>query len=158
MTYKFFMPFMKGFHLLMDSWRNGRATDGWKVQSREWESYLHEAFENGEVTEDEYLEMMNQEENNDAPDRLFSDAVDGFPDDLRALKSFFHIEEPPLVSDRVSRLMLVVYAFTDASGLGFGDTFLFNEEIEYTIRTWGEKEEGESSNYKELRNTIDVIE
>jgi hypothetical protein len=54
--------------------------------------------------------------------------------------------------------MMVIYAFTDASGLGFGDTFLFDDDIEYTIGTWGEEEEGESSNYKELRNTVDVIE
>jgi hypothetical protein len=42
--------------------------------------------------------------------------------------------------------------------LGFGDTFLFDDDIEYTIGTWGEKEEGKSSNYKELRKTVDAIE
>jgi hypothetical protein len=54
--------------------------------------------------------------------------------------------------------MLVIYAFTDASGVGFGDTFLFDKVIEYTIGTWGKDKEGESSNYKELRNMVDAIE
>jgi hypothetical protein len=31
---------------------------------------------------------------------------------------------PPEVIDRVSRLLLVIYGFTEASGLGFCDTFL----------------------------------
>jgi hypothetical protein len=81
-----------------------------------------------------------------------------FPDDLGVLEMFFRIKEPPLVSDRVSQLMMVVYTFTDALGLGFGKTFLLDDDIEYTIRTWGEVEEGKSSNYKELRNTVDAIE
>jgi hypothetical protein len=158
MTYKFLTPFMKGLHLLTDSWRNHRAKDGWKVQPKEWEAYLQAAMEKGEVTEDEYMDMMYQDGMDEAPDTLFSEAVLWFEDDLKALEMFFEIEEPPLVSDRVSRLMLVIYAFTDASGLGFGDTFLFDDDIEYTIGTWGEEEEGESSNYKELRNTVDAIE
>jgi hypothetical protein len=158
MTYKFLTPFMKGFHLLTDSWRKNRAKDGWKVQPREWEAYLQSAMEKGEVTEEEYCDMLSQDGDAEAPTTLFSDSVLRFTDDLGALELFFEIENPPLVSDRVSKLALVIYAFTDASGLGFGDTFLFDEDIEYTIGTWGIDEEGESSNYKELRNTVDAIE
>jgi hypothetical protein len=77
---------------------------------------------------------------------------------LKPFEKFFEIKEPPLVSDRVLRMMLVIYAFTYASGLGFGDTFLFDKDIEYTIGTWGGEEKGESSNYKELRNMVDAIE
>jgi hypothetical protein len=94
MTYKFLTPFMKGFYLLTDPWQNNRATtDGWKVQSREWESYLQGALEFGEVTENEYCEMMEQEENDEAPDTLFSRSVKRFPDDLFALETFFRIDE-----------------------------------------------------------------
>jgi hypothetical protein len=129
MTYKFLTPFMKGFHLLTDSWRQNRAKDGWKVQSREWESYLQGAMEREEITEAEYEEMVARDGNEEAPEVLFSD--ERFSDNLIALESFFEIK--PLVLDRVSWLALVVYAFTDASGLGFGDTFLFDDDIEYTI-------------------------
>jgi hypothetical protein len=37
--------------------------------------------------------------------------------------------------------VLVIYVFTDASGLGFGDTFVFGDTIEYVIETWGLDEE-----------------
>jgi hypothetical protein len=74
--------------------------------------------------------MIEQEENDEAPDTLFSKSVKRFSDDLIALEMFFRIDEPPLVSDRVSQQTMVVYAFTDASGLGFGDTFLFDDDIE----------------------------
>jgi hypothetical protein len=40
MTYSFLTPFLKGFHLLSDSWRANRGADGWKLQAREWEPYL----------------------------------------------------------------------------------------------------------------------
>jgi hypothetical protein len=158
MTYKFLTPFMKGFHLLTDSWRKDRAADGWKMQSREWEAYLQGVMENQEITEEEYLDLMTRDGDDKAPAILLSDSVLRFEDDLKALEGFFEIEDPPLVSDRVSKLAMVVYAFTDASGLGFGDTFLFDDDIEYTIGTWGVDEECESSNYKELRNTVDAIE
>ena len=158
MTYKFLTPFLKGFHLLTDSWRKNRAADGWKVQDRDWESYLQEALEKGEIDESDYVEMMSRDGDDEAPDTLNDTAVLRFEDDLSALEMFFQLEAPPLVSDRVSKLALVIYAFTDASGLGFGDTFLFDSDIEYTIGTWGVDEECESSNYKELRNTVDAIE
>jgi hypothetical protein len=38
-------------------------------------------------------------------------------------------------------LALVIYAFTDALGLGFGDTFLFGDEIKYVIGTWSSDKE-----------------
>jgi hypothetical protein len=158
MTYRVLTPFMKGLHLLTDSWRKNRAADGWKVQDRDWEAYLQQAVERGELTEDEYISMLFRDEENTAPERLFSSSVLRFADNLETLEQFFEIKAPPVVSDSVSRLAFVIYAFTDASGLGFRDTFLFDQGIEYTIGTWGSDEEGESSNYKELRNTVDAIE
>jgi hypothetical protein len=115
-------------------------------------------MEKGGVTEEEYLKMISREGNEEAPTTLFSNSVLYFSDNLVALELFFETEDPPLVSDQVSKLALVIYTFTEASDLGFGDTFLFDKEIEYTIDTWGIDEEGESSNYKELQNTVDAIE
>jgi hypothetical protein len=42
--------------------------------------------------------------------------------------------------------------------LGLVTPFLFDEDIKYTIGTWGIDKEGEFSNYKELRNTVVAIE
>jgi hypothetical protein len=137
MTYKFLTLFLKGFHLLTDSWRKNQAADRWMVQDRDWESYLQEALEKGKIDESDYVEMMSWDGDEDkAPDTLDNTAVLHFEDDLSALEMFFQLAAPPLVSDRVSKLAPVIYAFKDASGLGFGDIFLFDSDIEYTIGTW----------------------
>jgi hypothetical protein len=158
MTYSFLTPFMKGFHLLSDSWRAKRGVDGWKVQAREWEPYLQQALLNGEITDDDYFKMMSRTTEGEAPDLVFDSLVTRFHDDLEAMELLLSKDSPPIITDRVSRVLLVIYAFTDASGLGFGDTFLMRGNIEYTIGVWGSAVEAESSNYRELRNTVDAIE
>jgi hypothetical protein len=111
----------------------------------------------GEISEDDYFDMFTRDGDSEAPATLDDKSVLHFKDDMAALEMFFELKAPPFVSDRVSKLALVIYAFTDASSLGFGDTFLFDDDIEYTIGTWGADEEGESSNYKELRNMVDAV-
>jgi len=39
-TYKNINPNLKGYHLIIDSWRQNRKEDGWKMSRREWYSYL----------------------------------------------------------------------------------------------------------------------
>jgi hypothetical protein len=158
MTYAFLTPFLKGFHLLSDSWRSNRGVDGWKVQAKEWEPYLHQSLQDGSLSEEAYLELISRSSDDEAPILVFDTLVERFKDDLSALERLLSKEDPPIITDRVSRILTVIYAFTDASGLGFGDTFLIEGDIEYTIGIWGPDEESESSNYRELRNTVDAIE
>jgi hypothetical protein len=51
MTYAFLTPFLKGLHLLSDSWRANRGVDNWKVQSKEWEPYLQQALLDGSLSQ-----------------------------------------------------------------------------------------------------------
>jgi hypothetical protein len=102
--------------------------------------------------------MIARSSGDEPPDSVFDTLVTRFRDDLAALKRLLDKETPPIISDRVTHILTVIYAFTDASGLGFGDTFLIKGGIKYTIGVWGKKEEVESSNYWELSNTVDVIE
>jgi hypothetical protein len=158
MTYSFLTPFLKGFHLLSDSWRANRGVDGWKVQAKEWEPYLQQALLEGSLSEETYAEMIARSSGGDPPSLVYDSLVSRFQDDLAAMERLFAIATPPIISDRVTRFLTVIYAFTDASGLGFGDTFLIKGNIEYTIGIWGADEEAESSNYRELKNTVDAIE
>jgi hypothetical protein len=73
--------------------------------------------------------MVPRDGDTEAPDTLDDKLVLQFRDGMAALELFFELKAPLLVSDRVSKLALVICAFTDASGLGFGDTFLFDEDI-----------------------------
>ena len=40
MTYTCINPFLKGFHLTLDSWRPNRKENGWKMNPGEWAAYL----------------------------------------------------------------------------------------------------------------------
>jgi hypothetical protein len=39
LCYGSLVPFMKGFHLTIDSWRSNRPDSGWKMKDKEWESF-----------------------------------------------------------------------------------------------------------------------
>lgn len=41
MTFETMVPFLKGLHLTLDSWRAGRKEDGWKVSQKEWNLWLN---------------------------------------------------------------------------------------------------------------------
>jgi hypothetical protein len=110
------------------------------------------------MDEDTYVEMMARLSGGEVPNLVFDTLVTRFRDDLEALGLLVDKETPPVISDRVSRILTVIYAFMDASGLSFGDTFLIRGNIEFTIGIWGEKEEAQSSNYRKLCNTVDAIE
>jgi hypothetical protein len=158
MTYAFLTPFLKGFHLLSDSWRANCRVDGWKVQSKEWELYLQQVLLDGSLSEDAYCEMMSRSSDDEPPQLVFDTLVTRFKGDLAALELLFSKETPLVITDRVSRVLTIIYAFTGASGLGFGDTFLIKGDIECTIGIWGPDEESQSSNYRELCNNVDAIE
>jgi hypothetical protein len=141
MTYAFLTPFLKGFHLLSDSWRANRGMDGRKVEAKEWEPYLHQALLDGSLSDEAYLDLIARSSDNKAPALVFDTLVGCFKDDLAALERLLSKETPPIITDRVSCILTVVYTFTDASGLGFGDTFLIEGDIGYTIGIWGPDEE-----------------
>ena len=41
MTYRCINPFLKGFHLTLDSWRPNQKENGWKMTPAEWTLYLN---------------------------------------------------------------------------------------------------------------------
>ena len=52
---------------------------------------------------------------------------------------------------------MAVYDSGDASGKGFGSTFLREGDISYKIGTWGKDESDESSNWREFTNVIESL-
>jgi hypothetical protein len=78
--------------------------------------------------------------------------------DLATLAGTFELADSPQISVRVCKLVVVLYdGFGDASGLGFGDSFLKANGIDYCVGVWGSDEEGDSSNCKELTNCVGAI-
>eukprot|EP00980_Cylindrotheca_fusiformis_P014674 scaffold3994_cov133-Cylindrotheca_fusiformis.AAC.1 len=39
-TFKAMNPYLKGIHLMLDSWRANRRSDGWKMKPKEWAEFL----------------------------------------------------------------------------------------------------------------------
>ena len=54
---------------------------------------------------------------------------------LQALADLFEQEFAPKVMVRSSRVYLLLYEFADASGSGFGSTFLTEEGVHFRIGT-----------------------
>jgi hypothetical protein len=52
MTYLMVTPYLKGFHLTLASHHPGQDKCGWKMLSKEWAAYLHEAVEGRKLSND----------------------------------------------------------------------------------------------------------
>jgi len=104
-TYPALVPFLKGIHLTVDSWRGNRDSDGWRLSG---ELAAH-------VGISEPLPYDGHPEKVQGVPRLSSD--------LTSLLALFQALRPPRRILRSSRVLTVFYGCGDASGAGFGSTF-----------------------------------
>jgi hypothetical protein len=158
MTYELLRPYLKGFYLTMNSWRNDRDKDGWKYGKREWEEMAEEFWQNGERWE----EMVADNKCASAQDEVQS--VPRFEEDIKVLKLMFRSQTPSRRLIRGFEVANVVYGFGDASGAGFGSSWIAGKveanqhgRVHYRFGRWGSESEGESSNFRELRNLVDTL-
>jgi hypothetical protein len=151
MTFPNLVPFLKGLHLTIDSWRPLRKDDGWKFSHKEIRAWLEHQVGDG-LTHDEVYELLNV----GAPAEVVP--VQRFLEDLDFLSQFFETESPPRVLVRSRLLYLIKYGFGDASGKGFGSTFTVPNGISYRIGVWKPDESDESSNWREFTNVVESLE
>lgn len=57
-----------------------------------------------------------------------------------------------------SQVMCVIYGFADALGNGFGSTLTAPEGVHYLYGLWGWDPSHQTSNYRELRNLVDMVD
>jgi len=133
------VPYLKGLHLTIDGWRDGRDDEGWRLTDGVGEK----------------VELPPDER---APGEVR--AVPCFMDDLMALEELTGAEEPPRIPVRPTQLAAVVFAFGDASGAGFGQTSWVqgSEEVEVDFGLWDETYSSRSSNFRELVNQVNQLE
>jgi hypothetical protein len=154
-TYPALVPFMKGVHHTLESWRRGRTADGWKFTRDDWRVFLSDISE----VKSEYQVLMNEylaEGEKDAPLRV--KGVKRLERDLRSMLEIMKSTIPPLRLIRGPGLAYVLYGFGDASGAGFGSSWESSEGMRYRFGVWGKDVGGRSSNYRELRNLVDSLE
>jgi len=144
-TYPCITPFLKGMHMTLDSWRGGRTPEGWKrgeVGDLDWEDCNDMGVQNDARSPPEYVEVVP---------RLISD--------IASLTHIMQAECPPRRLVRSLRIAVAIYGFGDASGAGFGSSFVTPDGgVHFRHGLWGSDAEGQSSNYRELQNLVETIE
>ena len=146
MTYRTVNPYLKGLHHSIDSWRPNRQEDGWKMKTKAYLEFL------ATIQDDEVRERYINSHTIGHPPRVNYDVR--LVSDMKALERFFDKEEPTKVNMRAKSCHQVIYGVGDASGDGFGDSFLTKDGLSYHIGTWNEKTGNHSSNYREFRNFL----
>jgi hypothetical protein len=150
-TYDFVQPYLKGFHLSEDAWREGRDSDGWKLP--EGGAGVDDGYEDF----DPELLLEGVKEEPKAPPRVLP--VPRLGDDVAVLLQFFAPSTPVQIIVRpVQGACYVAYGAADASGEGFGSA-LHPLGMEPLLRQgfWCTEASEQSSNWRELRNLLDAV-
>jgi len=140
-TFKAMVPYLKGIHLTLDSWRDHRDRDGWKIP----------------FSLREKLEVKEDASEGGPP--LLVQGVARLMDDIGVLMEFTATDVPPLVPARPSQ-SLAMFIVGDASGTGFGGSTWKSGDlgIQATFGAWNAKVMRESSNFKEAYNLVLLLE
>jgi hypothetical protein len=144
-TYKPFIPYLRGIHKTIDSWRPFRDTDGWKLTLTEIEAAIE--------ADDAYV--GNESKKESAGKKV--KAVPRLRGDVRALTVLTESSVPPKVVKRRNKSAMVTYGFGDASGKGFGHALEVEGKLYSEYGTWHNSVESKHSNYKELRNLVNAV-
>ena len=150
MAYPLMLPFLRGFYLTMNSWRVGRDAVGWKLPAGAYAAMMAEMRGAGTWSAPSFKNTRGPPFVTASP-LLFGQ--------LTALSKLFESPEPTLRLIRGASIYEACYVFGDASGEGFGSSWLDKKgTISFRYGIWGVEGEGSSSNYRELRNLVETLE
>jgi hypothetical protein len=148
-TYPAITPYLKGVHLTIDGWREGRDSEGWKL--------LGPPLANSDSWDDaSHPEINFQDRSSSAPETVLP--VPRLKDDLMALSDLLSGETPPQRIIRSEAVASAGYGFGDASGTGLGSSVLVGDSLKVSQGVWGRREANLSSNFRELTNLVDTLE
>ena len=141
LTYQSLVPYLKGVHLTLESWRPDRDEEGWRLKSKERNELLND---------DEVRKIVQ----GPAPKTVRK--ARRFDDDVRAMSALTASEQPPKLLARPKKGASVVIIFGDASGEGFGSSLWVygSEDVETEHGLWTREYGARSSNFRELYNLI----
>jgi hypothetical protein len=163
MTYEQLRLYLKGFYLTLNEWRYNRDPEGWAYQKKDWEELAEECWGDGSRWE-EVLDNRRNEQGKAAPTKVR--VVPRLVEDVQVLEAMFQEPTPSLRLVRGGNIVKVVYGFGDASGAGFGSSWVdcdvgensSNRRVHYRFGRWGSDTDGKSSNFRELRNLVSTLE
>jgi hypothetical protein len=161
-TYTGMNPYLIGFHLTIDGWRENRDDEGWR-QKPVAKGAVGDGGVSDEIAAMEAALKMTEEEvslmNSDPQAPEYVSVVPRFRHDVEALIRLSRSVTPPLRRVRCSKQGHAFYGFYDASGRGFGATIQIGDELLYEYGQWSsEVSEESSSNWRELGNLVMSLE
>jgi hypothetical protein len=163
MTYEHLRPYLKGFYLTLNEWRYNRDANGWTYGKKDWEQIAEECWEDGSRWE-ELMDDRRKAQEKAAP--LKVKVVPRFIEDILVLEAMFRESTPSLRLVRGFHIAKVVYGFGDASGAGFGSSWVegvgidksVSRPVHYRFGRWGSDADDKSSNFRELCNLVSTLE
>ena len=166
-TFTQMIPYLKGIHHTLESWRFGRNDDGWKHGTAEMIKWLNEEVDlegdtagKEKITRSTWKDVFKKfkdRHEGDAPTTV--KPVGRLLADVKALSRILAPKLPIHRLVRGTRIKKIVLVFGDASGAGFGSTWeTDNGTIRYRYGLWGEDMKDSSSNLRELLNLVDTLE
>ncbi|KAL7559822.1 hypothetical protein ACA910_003985 [Epithemia clementina (nom. ined.)] len=114
LTYGVMTPYLKGLHLILESWRLDRDEDGWRMTPMEFATFIHE--HRHEWTGN--CHEGKSEEQATPPCQVAP--VPRLKGDIEALSQLTEAENPPRVLVRLRQTAIAAMMFGAASGAGFG--------------------------------------
>jgi hypothetical protein len=166
-AYQGMKPYLKGFHLSLETWRGGRDSEGWKLPQH---GDLESKDEGLLVTQDTTTSlddlkvdlftrsMTSRDGHNDSPASGVTQAAPRFLQDLKAILHLAAGDTPRSRCVRSTNTLTAYYGFGDASSGGFGSTVARPDGLYGRFGLWGKDAEDQSSNYRELRNLVETVE
>ena len=150
-TYPAMVPYLKGFHLTIETWRGGRDGEGYKLKPKDDASVQSDqsalslldatraaaqgatpigarsyvprvAVSEDEAALDHHMSKANGEPLQYAPKDGLTTAAPRLKDDIKALLKLSDFDLPPFRVVRPKHVVQVFYGFGDASGKQFGST------------------------------------
>jgi hypothetical protein len=138
-TYPAMVPYLKGIHQTLETWRPNRDEAGWKRKA---------------LCEKDPLSAAAHE----AGPPKFVRAAPRLAGDLEALQRLTSSVLPPRRRVRSATTLEVYYGFGDASAVGFILDMEVKGRLFYRHGHWCDATAEASSNYQELKNLVDGLE
>ena len=157
-AYPAMKPYLKGFHLSLETWRGNRDEDGWKIGVRPRGNESEDLPERDEIEADMDECELVVETSGPGPTLGITMAVPRFQADLEAILTLAESDTPRVRVVRSVKICTAFYGFGDASSDGFGATIERKGGIIGRYGLWAQDTSEQSSNYRELLNLVETIE
>jgi hypothetical protein len=158
-------PYLKDFHFLLEMWRDGQDSEGWKIRGNSTRVNNGAEASLMEINDIENIKIQLMTHNDcereslrDGPSSGLTPVAPQFKQDLKAILHLTKAEQPQVQSARNKLTITAYYSFRDALSGGFGATIERPGGLHGHFGLWGKDDKEQSSNYQELCNLVDTVE